>query len=260
MRGACRVLSAESQSIHADIYVLGQMATEDKFSRLQLGTLRVTGRLIDASNATLYAIAELDSQEMVCIYKPVAGERPLWDFPDGCLAHREYAAYLVSENLGFHVVPLTVLRDGPYGKGMAQEWIDIDESIDLAQFFSTDHPGLRSMALFDAVVNNTDRKIGHLLPVDGKTVYGCDHGVTFHVEDKLRSVLWQWAGDVLNANEIELLERAVSALQGELRVQLEQLLTVEEIDALAMRVDRLLAQGCFPHPSPDWPAVPWPAF
>jgi hypothetical protein len=236
------------------------MATEDKFSRLQLGTLRVTGRLIDASNATLYAIAELDSQEMVCIYKPVAGERPLWDFPDGCLAHREYAAYLVSENLGFHVVPLTVLRDGPYGKGMAQEWIDIDESIDLAKFFSTDHPGLRSMALFDAVVNNTDRKIGHLLPVDGKTVYGCDHGVTFHVEDKLRSVLWQWAGDVLNANEIELLERAVSALQGELRVQLEQLLTVEEIDALAMRVDRLLAQGCFPHPSPDWPAVPWPAF
>ena len=236
------------------------MATEDKFSRLQLGTLRVTGRLIDASNATLYAIAELDSQEMVCIYKPVAGERPLWDFPDGCLAHREYAAYLVSENLGFQVVPLTVLRDGPYGKGMAQEWIDIDESIDLAEFFSTDHPGLRSMALFDAVVNNTDRKIGHLLPVDGKTVYGCDHGVTFHVEDKLRTVLWQWAGDVLNAEEIELLRRAVSALQGELRVQLEQLLTVEEIDALAMRVDRLLAQGCFPHPSPDWPAVPWPAF
>ena len=236
------------------------MATEDKYFRLQLGTLRVTGRLIDASNATLYAIAELDSQEMVCIYKPVAGERPLWDFPDGCLAHREYAAYLVSENLGFQVVPLTVLRDGPYGKGMAQEWIDIDESIDLAKFFSTDHPGLRSMALFDAVVNNTDRKIGHLLPVDGKTVYGCDHGVTFHVEDKLRTVLWQWAGDVLSAEEIELLQRAVSALQGELRVQLEQLLTVEEIDALAMRVDRLLAQGCFPHPSPDWPAVPWPAF
>jgi len=236
------------------------MATEDKFSRLQLGTLRVTGRLIDASNATLYAIAELDSQEMVCIYKPVAGERPLWDFPDGCLAHREYAAYLVSENLGFHVVPLTVLRDGPYGKGMAQEWIDIDESIDLAQFFSTDHPGLRWMALFDAVVNNTDRKIGHLLPVDGKTVYGCDHGVTFHVEDKLRTVLWQWAGDFLSAEEIELLQGAVSALQGELRVQLEQLLTVEEIDALAMRVDRLLAQGCFPHPSSDWPAVPWPAF
>jgi uncharacterized repeat protein (TIGR03843 family) len=143
---------------------------------------------------------------------------------------------------------------------MAQEWIDIDESVELAQFFATDHPGLRSMALFDAVVNNTDRKIGHLLPVNGEIVYGCDHGVTFHVEDKLRTVLWQWAGDVLNAREIDLLERAVSALQGELRVQLEQLLTVEEVDALSMRVNRLLAQGCFPHPNPDWPAVPWPAF
>lgn len=236
------------------------MATDDKLPRLQNGALRVTGRLIDASNATLYAIAELDDVEMVCIYKPIAGERPLWDFPDGCLAHREFAAYIVSEYLGFNVVPLTVLRDGPYGKGMAQEWIDIDESIDLAQFFSSDHTALRSMALFDAVVNNTDRKIGHLLPVNSEIVYGCDHGVTFHVEDKLRTVLWQWAGDTLRDEEIQLLQRATNSLQGELRVQLEQLLTTDEIDALAMRVNRLLNQGCFPHPSPDWPAVPWPAF
>ena len=236
------------------------MATEDKLVRLQNGTLRVTGRLIDASNASLYAIAELDDVEMVCIYKPIAGERPLWDFPDGCLAHREFAAYIVSEHLGFHVVPLTVLRDGPYGKGMAQEWIDIDESIDLAQFFSSDHSALRSMALFDAVVNNTDRKIGHLLPVNDEIVYGCDHGVTFHVEDKLRTVLWQWAGESLRDDEIQLLQRAGDSLNGELRVQLEQLLTADEIDALEMRVNRLLNQGCFPHPSPDWPAVPWPAF
>jgi uncharacterized repeat protein (TIGR03843 family) len=236
------------------------MATDDKLARLQNGTLRVTGRLIDASNATLYGIAELDDAEMVCIYKPIAGERPLWDFPDGCLAHREFAAYIVSEHLGFHVVPLTVLRDGPYGKGMAQEWIDIDESIDLAQFFSSDHSALRSMALFDAVVNNTDRKIGHLLPVNNEIVYGCDHGVTFHVEDKLRTVLWQWAGDPLSDDEIQLLQRAADSLDGELRVQLEQLLTADEIDALEMRVSRLLNQGCFPHPSPDWPAVPWPAF
>jgi uncharacterized repeat protein (TIGR03843 family) len=236
------------------------MATDDKLARLQNGTLRVTGRLIDASNATLYAIAELDDVEMVCIYKPIAGERPLWDFPDGCLAHREFAAYIVSEYLGFNVVPLTVLRDGPYGKGMAQEWIDIDESIDLAHFFSSDHSALRSMALFDAVVNNTDRKIGHLLPVNSEIVYGCDHGVTFHVEDKLRTVLWQWAGDTLRADEIQLLQRAADSLHGELRVQLEQLLTADEIDALEMRVNRLLNQGCFPHPSPDWPAVPWPAF
>jgi hypothetical protein len=220
----------------------------------------VTGRLVDASNATLYAIADLAGQEMVCIYKPKAGERPLWDFPDGCLAHREYAAYLVSEHLGFNLVPLTVLRDGPYGEGMAQEWITIDESIDLAKFFATDHPGLRSMALFDAIINNTDRKIGHLLPINDVVVFGCDHGVTFHVEDKLRTVLWQWSGDSLTTDEIEILKKAETSLEGELRTQLETLLTTQEIDALAARVQRLLNEGTFPHPNPNWPAVPWPAF
>jgi hypothetical protein len=115
------------------------MATDAKLKNLESGVLRVTGRLVDASNATLYAVVDLAGQEMACIYKPKAGERPLWDFPDGCLAHREFAAYLVSEFLSLHVVPLTVLRDGPYGEGMAQEWITIDETIDLAEFFSTDH-------------------------------------------------------------------------------------------------------------------------
>jgi uncharacterized repeat protein (TIGR03843 family) len=236
------------------------MATDAKLLNLRDGLLRVTGRLVDASNATLYAIADLAGQEMVCIYKPKAGERPLWDFPDGCLAHREYAAYLVSEYLGFNVVPLTVLRDGPYGEGMAQEWITIDESVDLAKFFATDHPGLRAMALFDAIINNTDRKIGHLLPINDDVVFGCDHGVTFHVEDKLRTVLWQWAGDSLTTNEIEILKKAVISLEGELRTQLETLLTTQEIDALAARVQRLLNEGTFPQPNPNWPAVPWPAF
>jgi uncharacterized repeat protein (TIGR03843 family) len=236
------------------------MATDDKLLRLRDGALRVTGRLVDASNATLYATADIDGKEMVCIYKPIAGERPLWDFPDGCLAHREFAAYVVSEHLGLHVVPLTVLRDGPYGEGMAQEWITIDETIDLAQFFSTDHPGLRRMSLFDAIINNTDRKIGHLLPINMDVVHGCDHGVTFHVEDKLRTVLWQWAGDTFTDKEIAILEHAIKALQGDLRTQLEPLLTKEEIDATASRVERLLAESCFPHPNPNWPAVPWPAF
>ena len=246
--------------IQEDICVQGLMATDAKLLNLRDGVLRVTGRLVDASNATLYAIADLAGQEMVCIYKPRAGERPLWDFPDGCLAHREYAAYLVSEYLGFNVVPLTVLRDGPYGEGMAQEWITIDESIDLAKFFATDHPGLRAMALFDAIINNTDRKIGHLLPINDDVVFGCDHGVTFHVEDKLRTVLWQWAGDSLTTNEIEILKKAVISLEGELRTQLETLLTTQEIDALAARVQRLLNEGTFPQPNPNWPAVPWPAF
>jgi uncharacterized repeat protein (TIGR03843 family) len=236
------------------------MATDAKFLNLRNGNLRVTGRLVDASNATLYAIADLAGQEMVCIYKPKAGERPLWYFPDGCLAHREFAAYLVSEHLGFNVVPLTVLRDGPYGDGMAQEWITIDDSIDLATFFATDHPRLRAMALFDAIINNTDRKIGHLLPVSDDVVFGCDHGVTFHVEDKLRTVLWQWAGDQFTVSEIETLEKAFESLQGELRTQLLPLLTEQEINALHARVERLLAQGHFPYPNPNWPAVPWPAF
>jgi len=236
------------------------MATDDKLLKLRDGALRVKGRLVDASNATLYATADKDGKEMVCIYKPIAGERPLWDFPDGCLAHREFAAYVVSEHLGLHVVPLTVLRDGPYGEGMAQEWITIDENIDLAQFFSTDHPGLRTMSLFDTIINNTDRKIGHLLPINADVVHGCDHGVTFHVEDKLRTVLWQWAGDIFTDNETEILKQAIKALQGDLRTHLEPLLTKEEIDATASRVKRLLTEGCFPHPNPNWPAVPWPAF
>lgn len=236
------------------------MVTDDNLMTLTNGDLKVTGRLVDASNATLYTTATLDDQSIVCIYKPIAGERPLWDFEDGCLAHREYAAYLVSDQLGFDLVPLTILRDGPYGFGMVQQWIDIDDSVDLAEFFSTDHPQLRAMALFDAIINNTDRKIGHLLPVDDHFVFGCDHGVTFHPEDKLRTVLWQWADKPFTANEILLLERAKSALEGALGELLAPLLTKVEIQETLRRVEDLLASRTFPLPSPDWPAVPWPAF
>ena len=236
------------------------MATVDKHKVLSDGVLKVTGRLVDASNATLYATSTLNEQEIVCIYKPIAGERPLWDFPEGSLAHREYAAYLVSQGLGFHVVPLTILRDGPYGSGMVQEWITLDESIDLAVFFSSDNPRLRSMALFDAIVNNTDRKIGHLLPISLDEVYGCDHGVTFHVEDKLRTVLWQWADDELSDQELQSLRKAQQLLAGELGEQLQPFLTQDEIGATSMRVDRLLSEGRFPLPNPNWPAIPWPAF
>ncbi|MBU3734012.1 MAG: SCO1664 family protein [Candidatus Planktophila sp.] len=236
------------------------MATVDKFTVLTEGTLKVTGRLVDASNATLYATVTLEDQEIVCIYKPIAGERPLWDFADGSLAHREYAAYLVSQALGFQIVPLTILRDGPYGIGMVQEWITLNEEIDLASFFSTDNPSLRSMALFDAIVNNTDRKIGHLLPVSENEVYGCDHGVTFHVEDKLRTVLWQWADDSFTDSEIELLRNAEKMLRSDLSQHLKPFITPAEIDATLMRVERLLSEGKFPLPNPDWPAIPWPAF
>jgi hypothetical protein len=236
------------------------MATDDNFLTLTHGDMQVTGRLVDASNATLYATSTFGDQSLVCIYKPVAGERPLWDFPEGCLAHREYAAFLVSDLLGFDLVPLTILRDGPYGPGMVQQWIDIDESIDLSQFFSTDHPKLRAMALFDSIINNTDRKIGHLLPLDQEKVLGCDHGVTFHAEDKLRTVLWQWAGDPFTTEEIALLEAARSQINGKLGELLSPLLTDLEIRQIERRVSDLLNSGTFPLPNPDWPAVPWPAF
>lgn len=236
------------------------MVTVDNLRVLTSGDLKVTGRLVDASNATLYATASLNNEELICIYKPISGERPLWDFSDGCLAHREYASYLVSNHLGFDLVPLTILRDGPYGQGMVQQWIDIDESIDLSTFFSSDHPKLRSMAIFDAIINNTDRKIGHLLPIDSETVFGCDHGVTFHVDDKLRTVLWQWADDPFTDAEIDLIHKAHIAVQTDLGTALEPFLTSGEISAMQARIESLLRSEKFPLPNPNWPAVPWPAY
>ena len=234
------------------------MVIADKKTLLSQGDLIVTGRLVDASNATLLATVTHNDQYMDCIYKPIAGERPLWDFPDGALAHREYAAYLISDHLGLNLVPLTLLRPGPFGEGMVQEWIDIDESIDLSEFFATNNPALRWMALFDAIINNTDRKIGHLLPTADGKLFGCDHGVTFHCHDKLRTVLWQWAGVPLSRAEIELLHRAEVAVTSE--IDLRPFLTVEEVSALLLRIQKLLAKTIMPEPNPDWPAVPWPAF
>jgi len=234
------------------------MATDDKRSILTLGQMSVTGRLVDASNATLFATVELDGEEVACIYKPVAGERPLWDFSDGTLADREYAAFRVSEFLELDLVPLTILREGPYGIGMVQQWIDIDESIDLAGYFSQDLPQLRSMAFFDAIINNTDRKIGHLLPDQNGHLYGCDHGVTFHEDDKLRTVLWRWAGDELSGAEVKSLQTLRDGLGKEL--DLAQHLTEVEIQALLARINTLLENGVMPLPNPEWPAIPWPAF
>jgi hypothetical protein len=217
----------------------------------------VTGRLVDASNATLYARATLEGSEIACIYKPIAGERPLWDFQSGNLAQREYATFLLSNKLKIDVVPPTLLREGPYGMGMVQAWIEIDSEIDLMTFFQKDEPQLRQLALFDAIINNTDRKIGHLIPTAEGHLYACDHGVTFHEEDKLRTVLWQWAGNPLQQEEISLLKRATLILE---EVQFSDLLTESELDAARSRISRIISEGEFPHPSEDWPAVPWPPF
>ena len=226
---------------------------------LTQGEIQISGRLVDASNATLFGTSNYNENTISIIYKPIAGERPLWDFPDGNLAQREVAAYLISEIGGFGVVPPTVMREGPFGSGMVQQWIDIDEGIDLAEFYRSDNNQLRMIALFDAVVNNTDRKIGHLLPVNESKVFGCDHGVTFHEDDKLRTVLWQWAGKPLQQSEIEKLER-LEKLVVEHRGEIENLISQREFLALQARIHRLLSTNSFPLPSEEWPAVPWPPF
>jgi uncharacterized repeat protein (TIGR03843 family) len=226
---------------------------------LSSGEIEITGRLVDASNATLFGSATFNEITIEIIYKPVAGERPLWDFPDGNLAQREYAAYLLSSLIKWDVVPPTVLREGPFGLGMVQQWIDIDESVDLAQFYRQDEEQLRKMALFDAVINNTDRKIGHLLPAKDGHLFGCDHGVTFHSEDKLRTVLWQWADMELSATELQELSQLKSTLEKESSKFLE-LITEVEFSALISRVEKLASAKRFPAPSDEWPAVPWPPF
>jgi len=239
---------------------LGAQEIEEYLRDLSHGEISVTGRLVDASNATLYASCEVKERALICIYKPIAGERPLWDFPDGTLANREYLTFLVSHWLGLHLVPPTVLRDGPYGTGMVQLWIDIDESVDLMEFFKEDNAELRKIALLDLITNNTDRKIGHLIPTSEGAVYGCDHGVTFHTEDKLRTVLWQWAKQPFSPAELELLQLARMLIATEKRDVVLGLIEEEELDATVDRIDRALAEKCFPEPNPDWPAVPWPPF
>jgi uncharacterized repeat protein (TIGR03843 family) len=229
---------------------------------LRRGTLEVEGRLADASNATLYCAVRRGGAQARCVYKPVAGERPLWDFPDGTLAGREVAAYAVSRAAGWDIVPPTVMRDGPFGPGMCQLWVDVDPEADLiALSRRLDHPGLRDMAVFDAVVNNADRKIGHLLPVPGGHLYGCDHGVTFSREYKLRTVLWQWRGRALPRRSVSALARLAEALDGgALAGELSRYLTGDEVEATRARIQTLLRHRVHPYPPEDWPAVPWPPY
>ncbi len=227
---------------------------------LSQGEIAVEGRLVDASNATLFVEISDANEKVKAIYKPVSGERPLWDFESGNLASRERAAYLISEAAGFHCVPITILRDGPFGFGMVQEWIEIDEEIDLSSYFREDRAELRALALFDAIINNTDRKIGHLLVRPGGELKVCDHGVTFHHEDKLRTVLWQWADSPLDDREMGLLRALKERLRTHSIEEIPQLINKEEYDALLSRVNRLLVEKKFPLPNPDWPSVPWPPF
>ncbi|MEO6504763.1 MAG: SCO1664 family protein [Terrimesophilobacter sp.] len=249
---------------------------------LNYGELQLTGRITSASNATfLGSIGDTG-----VIYKPIAGERVLWDFPDGDLARREVAAYLVSESLGWNVVPRTWLRDGPFGVGMVQLWQDLDpeqDAVDLVLadavpdswrqvFAGTDEQGravalihedscaLRRMAVFDVVVNNADRKGAHILPMAGGHRHGVDHGLTFHVEHKLRTVLWGWLGEPLNAGELAGIDHVRSDLAGGLGDALGGMVSDLEIEALDARCEQLRSQGRFPAPHGNMPAMPWPLF
>lgn len=228
---------------------------------LREGALEVRGRLVDASNATLLATVTHEGVSRHCVYKPVAGERPLWDFPEGTLAGREVAAYEVSEVTGWALVPPTVYRDGPFGPGMCQLWIDPDTSVDIVAVLRGEHPQLRRMAVFDAVVNNADRKGSHVLPLEDGHLYGIDHGVCFAAESKLRTLLWQWRGEPLTAEACRALEALRAELAGgQLQQQLARWLTHDEITAMGDRIDELLVTGVHPYPSGDWPPLPWPPF
>jgi hypothetical protein len=224
------------------------------------GEIDLEGRMLDASNVTLVGYVRTDELEAECVYKPVAGERPLWDFPDGTLAGREISAALVSEATGWRVVPPTVLRDGPFGPGMVQLWVDGDLDVDLPAFVRSDDPGLRRMAVFDAVVNNADRKGGHIIPISDGHVYGVDHGICFSVEPKLRTLLWRWAGQPLPVEALEVLEKLTGDLLGDLGEQLHEHLTRREVRRTQQRVAELLRTGRYPQPSGEWPALPWPPF
>jgi uncharacterized repeat protein (TIGR03843 family) len=257
------------------------------------GEVEVLGRIRSASNATFLCEANCDGSTVHCVYKPVAGEQPLWDFPDGTLAGRELSAYLISAALGWDIVPLTIIRDGPAGRGMLQRWVDQpgdddrddDTGIQLVDLcppgsippgylsvlnaydyagnevtlVHADDQRLLRMAVFDVIVNNADRKGGHILSgVDGR-VYGVDHGVSLHVQDKLRTVLWGWAGKPIDDETLEPVAALGDKLAGPLAEELCEHITAAEIAALRRRVRMLLTEPVMPGPERRRP-IPWPAF
>ncbi|MFZ0160139.1 MAG: SCO1664 family protein [Kineosporiaceae bacterium] len=259
-------------------------ATIDLLAR---GDLELLGRLVDASNATLLGAVTLNGVTRRCVYKPIAGERPLWDFPARTLARREVAAYRVSAAARWHVVPPTVLREGPHGPGSVQAWVEDGEAgggvIDVVAVDAVpdgwlrvleaegydgsrvalahaDDRQLRTMAMFDIVIDNADRKGGHVLREADGTLRGVDHGLTFNVDEKLRTVLWGWGGRRLDTEEQATLARLDTLLDDALGADLAELLSPEEITRTRERLRRLLDSGRYPRPGARRPAIPWPAF
>lgn len=241
----------------------------DKAIALRLlgeGEVTVVGRMMTASNATFWCLVagpgadDATTIAASCVYKPIRGERPLYDFPDGTLACREVGAHAVSEASGWDIVPPTVMRDGPFGEGMVQLWMEIDESVDVGELIGSDNPSLRRIAVLDAVLNNADRKAGHLLPLPDGRIQGIDNGLCFAVEPKLRTVLWRWRGQPLRADERAVLEHLRSELSGGLGDELQPLLAPDELAATSRRIETLLKSGAMPRPDRNRPAIPWPPY
>jgi hypothetical protein len=226
---------------------------------LRKGELDLLGRMAWSSNATFLVNASLDDVEVPGVYKPQRGERPLWDFAEGTLCHREVAAYELSEALGWSIVPETVLRDGPYGLGMVQGFVDHDPEEHYFTLLESHGEDFQRFAAFDVLANNADRKGGHCLQglVDGH-VWGIDHGLTFHVHDKLRTVIWDFAGDPVPEPILATIECILEDLDGPFGSRLSELLAPAEVEAVGDRGRMLLRKAKFPVPDEGYHSVPWP--
>jgi uncharacterized repeat protein (TIGR03843 family) len=248
------------KNLNRRVPVVSDPFDEEVLAVLTAGEINVEGQFTWGSNYTFLARLSHPAGDLRAVYKPQRGERPLWDFPDGTLAAREAAAWLASDRLGWHLVPPTVLRaDGPLGPGSLQLYLELDPEHHYFTFSEVERQRLRPAALFDVLVNNADRKGGHIL-IDGEGhVWLIDHGVCFHHEDKLRTVIWDFAGEPVPPP----LLAAVDRLRGEvgdggpLRNRFEALLEPAEVDALRERAERIVAAGVFPFPGEDRP-YPWP--
>jgi len=222
---------------------------------LQHGDYEIKGQFAFGSNYTFLVTVRYEDKDYPAVYKPLRGEQPLWDFPENSLAGREVAAYLVSESLGFHFVPFTTLRDdGPYGAGSLQQFIEYDPEYHYFNFTEADKQLLKPVVLFDLLCNNADRKGSHVFfENDTHKLYAIDHGICFHEDDKLRTVLWDFGGQKIPEN---LLSRL--SLPRSLLTDLERYLSPREITALCTRSESILKKGTFPRQPRDRRVLPWP--
>jgi hypothetical protein len=231
--------------------------TVEERALLEHGELELLGRMPWSSNATFLARLERDGAQTLAIYKPRRGERPLWDFPRGTLCQREVAAQLISDALGWEIVPLTILRDGPAGVGMVQRFVEHDPEEHFFTLRDRFADVFRRFALFDVVINNADRKSGHCLRDPADHVWGIDHGVSFHAAIKLRTVIWDYEGEAIAPADLEALEALGRRLAGDLGQALDGLLSGGERQALDDRLSWLCAHRVFPQPLTEYP-YPWP--